>query len=274
MHEFVSFNQCIIPSSDSFISATSAAALYGKGIFTTLAIYNSKPFQWEKHWRRLTKNAQKIGVDLSKISKQTIEQLLSEIISANKIVNGRARLTVLDESTSRIWQTSQRRKTSFLIQTADFRPVSESFCLAVSPFAVNSKSPLTGVKSCNYLENILVLDDAKAKGFDEAIRVNERGAIVSAAMANVFWIKGARIFTPSLNTGCLEGTTRAVFLENFAVNEIEAQIKTLMEADAVFLTSAGIEIVEVKSINGQEFPASSDAIGKLQNFFRNLSEKS
>ena len=42
----------------------SAFLLYGKGIFTTIAISQGKPLLWEKHWRRLMDNASKLAIDL------------------------------------------------------------------------------------------------------------------------------------------------------------------------------------------------------------------
>ena len=246
MHEFISFNGRILPVEKAFLSADSTAALYGKSIFTTVAVYNFKPFLWEKHRRRLIVNAAKIGVDLSEFNEQTVENSLLEIIEKNGFRNGRARLTFYDETPSAVWQTAPRSKTSFSIQTADFRRVKDKLNLAVSPFPVNSKSPLAGIKSGNYLENILAWEDAKAKGFDEAIRLNERGEIVSACLANVFWKKRGEIYTPHLETGCLEGTTREFVLENRAVKETKAELNELPEADEIFLTSAGIGVVSAE----------------------------
>jgi 4-amino-4-deoxychorismate lyase len=100
------------------------------------------------------------------------------------------------------------------------------------------------VKSCNYLENILSLEDAKDRGFDEAIRLNEKGEIVSACLANLFWKKDVAIFTPSLETGCLKGTTRGFILENFTVEERKAELIELEKADEIFLTSAGIGVIK------------------------------
>jgi len=97
------------------------------------------------------------------------------------------------------------------------------------------------------------LENAKANGFDEAIRLNERGEIASAATANVFWTKNGKIFTPSLETGCLAGTTRRFVLERFAVNEKTAQIMELEQADEVFLTSAGIGIIQVSKFQEKKF---------------------
>lgn len=253
MHEFVNFNHQIIRAQNSFLSTISSAAFYGRGIFTTVAIYNGKPFLWKKHWHRLTHNAEKIGVDLSEFSEEKVENSLLETIVKNNAEDARARLTFFDETVSKIWQNKSKHKTSFLITTANFRAVSENFCLTVSPFSINSESPLAGVKSCNYLENILALENAKANGFDEAIRLNVRGEVASAVTANVFWTKNDEIFTPSLETGCLAGTTRHFVLEKFAVNEKRAQIIELEQADQVFLTSAGIGIVQVSKFQEKKF---------------------
>lgn len=260
MHKFVSFNHQILSANDAKINAISSASLYGKGVFTTLAIYNSKPFLWEKHWLRLNSNAQKLNIDLLEFTEESIKNSLTEIVKENEVKNGRCRITLFDESSSKIWQTSNKNKTSLLIQTADVREVKQNISITVSPFSINSKSPLIGVKSCNYLENILALNDAKSKGFDEAIRLNEKGEITSACMANVFWEKNEKLFTPSLKTGCLAGTTREYILENREVFEVEEELKTLEKSDAIFLTSSGVGIVQVGKFGKKEF---SDELHEL-----------
>ncbi len=244
MHNFVGFNHQIIPAETAFLSVISSAALYGKGIFTTVAIYNSKPFLWQKHWQRLIENSQKIGICLSEFSEEIVGNQISQILIKNNYTRGRARLTFFDESQPYLWQTNSERKINLLIQTGDFRKINNNQRLTISPFRINSTSPLVGVKTCNYLENILSFEDAKVKGFDEAIRLNEKDEIVSACLANLFWKKGGAIFTPSLETGCLKGTTREFVLENFRVEERKAELIELEKADEIFLTSAGIGVVK------------------------------
>lgn len=244
MPDFISLNHKIQPTKNACVSAVSAAALYGRGVFTTIAIHNSIPFLWEKHWRRLHDNARKISIKLNGFSEVAIYQDLLAIIEKNNVTQGRTRLTFYDETPSRIWQNISENKTNFLIQTAELRSLPDVFRLSVSPFRINSTSPLAGVKSCNYLENILALEDAKARSSDEAIRLNELDEVVSACMANVFWTKNGKIFTPSLETGCLSGTTREFFMEKFKVKETRATLKELRKADEIFLTSAGIGVIK------------------------------
>jgi branched-subunit amino acid aminotransferase/4-amino-4-deoxychorismate lyase len=251
MHEFIFFNQQILPAKNAFLSVVSNAALYGKGIFTTVAVHDSIAFLWEKHWHRLSADAQKVGVSLEEFPEQKVEKSLRETIEKNNFKTGRARLTFYDETPGSVWQPDSERKTNLLIQTANFRAVPENFRLTVSPYRINSTSALAGVKSCNYLENILALERAKAEGFDEAVRLNEKDEVVSACQANVFWMRNGKIFTPSLESGCLKGTTREFILESFTVEERKANLAELYNADEIFLTSAGIGIVNCELENDQ-----------------------
>ena len=274
MHKLVSFNHEVLPSNQPSIKAISSSSLYGRGVFTTVAFYNSKPFLWEKHWRRLNENAEKLGVNISKFDKTNVENALAEIAKRNEVIDGRCRLTFFDESSRKIWQSSTENEASLLIQTADFREVKKRTSLTLSPYIINSSSPLAGVKSCNYLENILALEEAKKDDFDEAIRINEKNKIVSACMANVFWYEYDKetLFTPSLKTGCLAGTIRGFLMENYHVVEVEKEINELLrDAEYLFLTSSGINVAQVADFDREiKFQKKSHPLTKaVENELRN-----
>ncbi len=140
----------------------SNAALYGSGIFTTIAIRSGEPVFWEKHWRRLTDNAARVRIDLSAHSNQATYSSLDDSIRESGIVDGRARITFTDDRRNEIWPGSEpEQKTSVHVIVGENRPVPSQFKLTTSPYPVNSCSPLAGVKSCNYLENILAIRRGK-----------------------------------------------------------------------------------------------------------------
>ncbi|MEZ5421600.1 MAG: aminotransferase class IV [Pyrinomonadaceae bacterium] len=221
-----------------------------RGIFTTIAIRNGEPFLWEKHWARLTTAAGKLNIDLSEFSESVVKTALMSALEDDAIQNGRAKITFTDERPGTFWSSPPKpvSNTSLNILTGTRREIPNSFRVGISPFPVNSHSPLAGLKTTNYLEPTLCFEAAKAAGFDEAIRLNEQGHITSACFANVFWLKDDRLFTPELSTGCLAGTTREFILENLEVHEITAGIDEIRSADAVFLTSAGIGIAPAASL--------------------------
>lgn len=225
--------------------------LYGSGVFTTAAFAGGEPLLWDKHWRRLMRDAAKLGIDVSEHDEASVYRALAEAIDRSGLTSGRARVTFADGSAADLWPGGGGGKTSLSILAAEPRPVPINLTLAISPHLVNRTSPLVGIKSCNYLEPILSLDEAKDRGFDEAIRLNERGEIASACMANLFWLNGEMLFTSSLQTGCLAGTTREHILENLECEEVEAGIDALQEADEIFLTSAGLGIVPAAAFEGR-----------------------
>jgi branched-chain amino acid aminotransferase len=260
MKELVSFNGEIVGAGDSNIIAVSSAALYGKGVFTTIAVRGSEPMLLDKHWHRLSENASVIGIDISAYSESAVRRSLEQVIAANNVDSGRARTTFFDESASGVWRFETGRITSLLITASSGHTRARPLWLALSPYTINSRSPLAGVKSCNYLENILALNEAKKAGFDEAIRLNERGLVTSACMANVFWMKGGTLYTPPLSTGCLAGTTREFIMERFDCIEAEEGSDALENAEAVFLTSAGLGVSEVAGFNERTFAPSGHEI--------------
>lgn len=238
----------------------SSSTLYGRGVFSTISIFDNQPFVWEKHWRRLTQNATKLGIDISEYDEKVVADSLAELIEKSGIKNGRARITFSDESPSEIWGGDGEKKASLSIITADRREIPANFKLTVSPHRINTSSPLVGIKSCNYLEHLLASEEAKSRGFHEAIRLNERGEVASVCMANLFWLKDEKLFTPSLKTGCLAGTTREFVLENLECEEVETGIEAIREADALFLTSAGIGVVQVAEFDGKSLDSAAHHI--------------
>ena len=73
---------------------------------------------------------------------------------------------------------SSGKKTDLLIMTGDPpKAPPNGFSLAVSPFRTNTLSPLTGIKSLNYLHNVLAWEEAQSRDFHEAVVLNERGEI-------------------------------------------------------------------------------------------------
>jgi branched-subunit amino acid aminotransferase/4-amino-4-deoxychorismate lyase len=252
MHKVALINGKMVDHNEAVIPAMSAAAMYGRGVFTTLAIYDSEPFLIDKHWRRLADNAHKLNFDL-KVSFEQIEIWLRELIAQNELVDGRARVTLLDSGGAGPWTARLEKPIDVVIVTGGRVKRPDKLRLTISPHTVNSSSPLAGIKSCNYLEHLMAHEEAKQRAFDEALRLNERGEITSAAMANVFWLRNDALFTPSLETGCLAGTTREFILENLDVREVCDPLDDLKSADTVFTCSAGIGVRPVYSINDVQF---------------------
>lgn len=279
MHGHVIFNHRLIEATKARSSPLVAASLYGRGVFTTLAIHNGRPFLWSQHWMRLADHAARCGVDCRSVDEGDVRASLSKLIAANEVVDGRARVTLFGGADQSIWKTKGmgRPKTELLIMTGDARSLPEDgLALTVSPYRMNTLSPLAGVKSVNYLEHLMAWEEARARDFDEALVLNERGEIVSATMANLFWVTAGKLHTPTLATGALAGITRARVLalaSELSIPHVEGvyELSHLSDADEIFLTSSGLGVAIVTTFDFHRYtvPVGSIAL-LLREAFRQL----
>ncbi len=248
------------------LTPTSNIFLYGKGVFTTIRTVSGEPLFWDKHWVRLRNDSGKVGVDLSEFSETRVFDALKKELTTSGISDGRARITFLDQRSADIWPAEVEQNTTISILVGERRPLPPNFSVGASPYRVNAFSPLSGVKSCNYLENILALEEARSRGFHEALRTNHADEITGGCMSNVFWLKGGVLYTPSLVTGCLAGTTREFILESLDCREVKVGLEELNSADAIYLTSAGLGIVAVAEFEKRKLPNPPHQITELLTF--------
>jgi 4-amino-4-deoxychorismate lyase len=269
MHSVIYLNKTMVEASKARVAPISTAMLYGRGVFATLAVYGGHPFRWSAHWLRLQEAAQRLTIDLSTFSEDRVGEALQKLITVNRVQNGRARVVLLARSGRDFWRTPQQsgRQTDLLIMTGDEQKVRDAgLSLAVSPHRINTFSPLTGIKTLNYLQQVLSWEEAQAREFDEAIVLNERGDVVSATMANLFWVKDGTVHTPTIGTGAYAGVTREVVLELankkfIPVLEGVYELGDLTEADELFLTSSSLGVAVVTTFDFRQYAITPESIG-------------
>jgi branched-chain amino acid aminotransferase len=117
------------------------------------------------------------------------------------------------------------------------------------------------VKSLNYLNNALAKGEARRRGADEALLLNQQGLVAEAAVANVFAVRDGVLLTPPGTDGALEGINRATFLELARELGIPAAERSLgrfdlFAADEAFVTGSGVGgLVPVRSLDGERVGA-------------------
>ena len=268
MHPVISLNRTMVEATKARLAAVSSATLYGRGVFTTLAVYDSKPFLWSKHWQRLSAHAAKLNIDHTGCTEKSVGEAVNKLIAVNQVKDGRARVTFLARSSGDFWKTKLQntRKTDLLIMTGEPHRVSTNgMSLAVSPYRVSTFSPLTGIKSLNYLDHVLSKEEARSRDFDEAVVLNERGEIVSATTSNIFWAKNGTVHTPTLSTGALAGITRECVIDvanKHFIPLVEGayEMADLVDADEIFLTSSGIGVAPVTTFDFRRYAVEPESI--------------
>lgn len=108
-----------------------------------------------------------------------------------------------------------------------------------------------------YLNTCLAKTEAETRGADEAIFLNADGTVAEGSAENIFLVKKGTLFTPSSDQNILDGITRRTIIEiarsELSMETVERPIqkKELFEADEVFLTGSGAEVVGVSEIDGR-----------------------
>ena len=282
MHPVIYLNKVMLEATQARVAPVSSAMLYGRGVFTTVAIYNGKPFLWPEHWRRLKDHAERLSVDCTGANEHNVGEALGKLVAVNQVRNGRARVILLARSGRDVWKPKKEgtRKTDLLIMTSEAQKVSAAgMSLAVSPYRCNTFSPLVGIRSLNYLEQMLSWEEAQARDFDEAVLLNERGEIVSATMANIFWVKDGTLHTPALSTGAIAGITRAAVIELASKQFIPViegvyELSDLTEADEIFLTSASLGVALVTTFDFRQYsPAAANICARLSDALKDLASQ-
>jgi 4-amino-4-deoxychorismate lyase len=282
VHPVIYLNKVMLEATKARVAPVSSAMLYGRGVFTTVAVYDGRPFLWPEHWRRLKDHAGRLNVDTTGLNELNVGEALKKLVAVNQVKKGRARVILLARSGRDVWKTKKEgaRKTDLLIMTSEPQKIpAAGMSLAVSPYRFNTFSPLVGIRSLNYLEQVLAWEEAQLRDFDEAVMLNERGEIVSATMANIFWAREGTLHTPALSTGAIAGITRAAVIELankqfIPVIEGVFELADLTEADEIFLTSASLGVALVTTFDFRQYSvATANVCARLSDAFNDLTSK-
>ena len=256
IHRHVFHNDQLLPIEKVRLSPGQAGLICGWGLFTTLRIVRGEAFAYERHWRRLEKDAAIIRMPVPYAGPR-VRVNLQEVIRANGVSEGCARIYLVYNQIG-FWRSEEPAPpVDLVIYTAPLPQYREPVRLALREHGRHAASPLAGVKTISWLPNVWSVAEAQKEGFDEVILLNERGEVAECTAANVYLVKGDRILTPPLSSGCLEGVTRGILFEisseaGFSVKEQILHAEDLYAAEEVFITSTNRNVIGVGEIAGKK----------------------
>jgi branched-chain amino acid aminotransferase len=257
IHRFLFHNDRMVPLEESRLSPGQAGLLNGWGLFTTLRVAGGEPFAFERHWRRLERDAERVRLPMP-YSADDVRRKVAEVIAANEVREGTARVYLVYNRIG-FWTSGESfPDVDLIIYTAGLPPYREPVRLGLRPNGRFSASPLCSVKTTAWLNNVWHFAEAQKAGLDEVVLLNERGEAAECTAANIFAVQNGRVFTPPLSSGCLEGVTRSVLLEIAPGLGIPMEERTLMpedlrRADEVFISSTNRNLLGVGAIEDHTF---------------------
>jgi branched-chain amino acid aminotransferase len=254
IHRYVFHNDEVKPVEKIRWSPGQAGLICGWGLFTTVRIVRGEAFAYERHWRRLEKDAALTRLPLAHTGAK-VRVMLQEVIRANQVKDGCARIYLVWNTVGG-WRSDEKMPdVDLVITTADLPHYPDVMRLTVREHGRHASSPLAGVKTISWLDSVWAVAEAQRAGFDEVVLLNERGEVSECTAANIFAAKGEKVITPPLSSGCLEGVTRGILMEiaseaGTSVVEQTLRLEDLYGADEVFVTSTNRNAIGVKEIDG------------------------
>jgi branched-chain amino acid aminotransferase len=204
IHRFVFHNDRVLPIEQVRLSPGQAGLLNGWGLFTTIRIVEGIPFAFERHWKRLVRDAERTHCPFP-FEEETVRAQMSELLRANNVREGCARIYAIYNQVG-FWRSDEKfPQADLLLYSAGLPTYREPARLGLREHGRHAASPLAGVKVTSWLNNVWSLHEAQQAGFDEVVLLNERGEVAECTAANIFCVRGGRVATPPLSAGCLEG---------------------------------------------------------------------
>jgi branched-chain amino acid aminotransferase len=272
IHRFVFHNDRLLPVTEVRLSPGQAGLLNGWGLFTTVRIFEGIPFAFERHWKRLQRDAERTHCPFP-FEESVVRGQLAEVLHANQVREGAARVYVIYNQVG-FWRSDEDfPRVDLLLCSADLPAYREPARLGLREHGRHAGSPLAGVKVISWLDNVWNYYEAQQAGFDEVVLLNERGEVAECTAANIFCVKDGRVATPPVAAGCLQGITRSVLLEIGAgagapVEERVLRPEDLYAADEIFISSTNRNLLGVGEVNGRKIAAAPGSVTlKLEKAF-------
>jgi len=266
----------LVGQGEGALSAVDHGITVGDGVFETCTVLGGQAFALTRHLQRLARSAAGLGLEAPDEAK--VREGVQAVLAESGPIEGRLRITV----TAGIGPLGSGREPgaqTVVVAASPAVMAPEGRC-ARSPWTRNEHSAVAGLKTTSYAENVVALADAIAKGGDESLFANTVGMLCEGTGSNVFVERGGELVTPTLDSGCLAGITRALVLEWAAeeglpvreATEGELPFSVLDEVSRgeaqLLLTSSGRNAQPVTWLDGVDVP-----VGEVSKAAREMFER-
>lgn len=244
--------------------------LYGDAIYEVWRTYQGVIFAFAEHWDRLQASARALHLEFD-LTRESLETEIRRTARAFRAATNETgelyiRLQLTRGGGAIGLDPALADRTCWVLLVQALPPVrfkSGESGLRLEVAEALRRNPPESLdpawKTGNYLNNLLCLREARARGADEVLILNTHGFICEAAVCNVGFVRAGAVVTPPLEAGILAGVTRGVLLREVApaagvtvieTNIVPAQLETFAEC---FLTSSTRDIVPVSRVGDREF---------------------
>jgi branched-chain amino acid aminotransferase len=269
----------LLPDATVALHGLTHALHYGSSVFEGIRLYPTPQgpaiFRLRDHIERLYRGARTYGLEMPYPVERFCE-IVVEVAKASERDAAYVRpLAFFGGDTVRL-APAQVCETHVLVAILPFSGLIKGEeaprCAAtVSPVM---KSPSAALPSWvkaggHYTNSILALSDALARGFDEAILLNDRGNVAEGSGENIFVVIDGTLITNDGRSDILEGITRDSVLQIAGQLGIPTSVRTLTRDDLqaceeAFFTGTAAEVVPIVRIDDRIMPEERPLTDRLR----------
>jgi branched-subunit amino acid aminotransferase/4-amino-4-deoxychorismate lyase len=245
------------------ISSNNRSFRYGDGLFETIRLHNNKIPLWDLHQQRLFTGLHTLGFQVPKLfTPDHLHQQVLSLVRKNDLSFARIRITIYRGDGGLTDKTDQTP--GFIIQTWPIQaePLTmniNGLQIGIYDEARKSADKFSSIKSNSFLPYVQAAIFAREQKWNDALVLNNHGRIADSSIANIFWAKAGKVFTPPLSEGPISGVMRRYLLENTLIHEQPLTPGDLFDAEEVFLTNAFRGIQWVSVIQEKHLPSNLTA---------------
>jgi branched-chain amino acid aminotransferase len=229
-------NNKLLNPAEARIDPTDRGLTLGDGLFETILWQHGTPAHAARHFARLREGAALLAIPVP-FTNSTLLQALHDV--AHPYQQAALRLTLTRGPAPRGVLPAAELQPTVLITAGPLPPTPPAARVMVARSTRrNEHSPLSRIKSLNYLDSILARQEAAANGLDDALLLNTQGRLAEATAANIVLYFDGRLVTPPVAEGALPGIARAVLLESGEVQERPISAAELRRAEGGFLCNS------------------------------------
>lgn len=245
---------------DAKISVFDHGLLYGDGVFEGIRCYNGRIFKLHEHLQRLYNSAQAIYLNIP-YTPEKFEKIIIEAVRLNQLHDAYIRVVATRGFGDLGLDMRKCIKPTIVVIAGKIELFAQEVyergihlitsSLRRTPHVCLSPA----IKSLNYLNNILARAEAGRANAQEAILLNMEGYVTECSGDNIFYAQNGAVYTPPIAAGLLPGITRATVIEivrkqiKLPLQESLFPVINLYQADEVFVTGTGAEIIGVSEID-------------------------
>ena len=258
------FDGKIIPFEKATIHVMSHCIHYGSGVFEGIKCYDTPNgpaiFRLKEHMERLHNSASAFKMNIP-FTVEELSQGSIDVVKANDVKNCYIR-PVAFYGFDTLGVHPKNCPVQASIATLDWgayiskEALMKGGKITISPWRkFKSDTFPASTKACGqYLNSLLAVQDAKSRGFDEALLLNIDDTIAEGSGQNIFIIKDGVFHTNDKDSNILMGITRDSIFKILDDMNMKYKIDTitlddLYNADEVFYCGSASEVTPIRRID-------------------------